>query len=78
MSTTPISRLLLGAFALTACRTWVLDSPGRGGDGLLVIAFWGWKISGAVRRAMRRQRKGKEKEKEVNPQELSGVGRVEP
>lgn len=63
-ASTPISRLLLSALALAAARTWINSSKSSdtaGGEGLVVLGYWAWKIWSDIRGRMK-VKKGKRKD----------------
>lgn len=63
---TPVSKLLLSAFAVTAAKTIVLNSHDvyGGGAGWLLIAFWGGRIVSEARHVWLKRVEGKGKERE--------------
>ncbi|KAK4687231.1 solute carrier family 30 (zinc transporter), member 5/7, partial [Tremellales sp. Uapishka_1] len=74
-ASTSVPKLLVGAVAVTACTTWVIEAEGTGGEGWLILGYWFGKVvlEASEFWTGRRRKKGSEE-----PQDTAGLADRDP
>lgn len=78
LRSTPVTKILLSALAVTAGKTIILDGQTGygGGAGWLTLAFWAGRVVSEARNDWKQRSEGKGKEREANGIQPGRVSRL--